>query len=439
MFCFINGVTISWILNCGWLGFLLASVLAPIFILLVSVTLLFFCSKIGAAGHADWSEYLVIKDPELKKQYLGKKIPMDIMYEAYIHEKIDMKKDVYQVLMKRNELFNFSFSFKYSVRFFLGTFLGQGINHSQAHDKEEVKPVYDRGNDFYNWFLGETMIYTSGVFIDEDEKLETGQVRKLDMVCNNVHMKQGSEHLDIGCGWGTLLRHAAKEFGANSTGITLAQNQKEWHDKACKKEGVKNANSIVLDYRELPPKKYDCITCLEMAEHVGIKNFQNFLLQVKGLLKDDGLFYLQIAGLRRAWQYEDLVWGIFMAQYIFPAADASCPLGWVTTQLERAGFEVHRVENCGVHYSLTIKKWYDNWVANKKKILKKYGQYWYRMWEIFLGWSAIIAAQGSSTVFMITNNINHCNDARSVHGGQSKGLFSRMNTFVGDKVLATQQ
>jgi len=235
------------------------------------------------------------------------------------------------------------------------------------------------------------------------------------------------------------LRHAAQEFGATSTGITLAQNQKEWHDKICKKEGITNARSLVMDYRDLPAQKYDCITCLEMAEHVGIKNFQKFLLQVKDLLKDDGLFYLQIAGLRRAWQYEDLIWGIFMAQYIFPAADASCPLGWVTTQLERAGFEVHRVENCGVHYSLTIKKWYDNWISNKEKILKKYGQYWFRMWEIFLGWSAIIAAQGSSTVFMITNNINHANDARSVSGGQSKGLFSRMNTFVGDKVLATQQ
>jgi len=360
-----------------------------------------------------------------------------------------MKQDVYETLLRRNELFTFNFSLKYSVRWFMGTFLGQNIDHSQAHDNAEVAPVYDRGNDFYNWFLGPTMIYTSGIFESQDESLEKAQMRKLNMVCNNVHMKPGDEHLDIGCGWGTLLRYAASEFGANSTGITLAQNQKEWHEAECKKwnddpansgKKIKNANSLVLDYRLLPDKKYNCITCLEMAEHVGIKNFQNFLLQVKGLLKDDGLFYLQIAGLRRTWQFEDLVWGIFMGQYIFPAADASCPLGFVTTQLERAGFEVHRVENCGVHYSLTIKAWYDNWMKNKDKVIKKYGQYWFRMWAIFLAWSAIIAAQGSSTVFMTTSHINHKNDGSSVHqDDKSKKLFSRMDNFVGPNVLGVQQ
>merc|ERR1712130_66183 len=407
---------------------------------LCSIGLIFCSSQIGASGPADWSEYIEFKDKELEKQFLGKKIPFDWMYEAYMHEKLDIKGDPYDVIMRRNELFSFSFSVKYSVKWFMGTFLGQNIDHSQSHDKDEVRPVYDRGNDFYNWFLGETMVYTSGIFHDEDEKLETGQFRKLNSVCKNVHMKKGSEHLDIGCGWGTLLRHASEEFGANSTGITLSKEQKAWHDSACEKEKIKNAESKVMDYRDFPTsKKYDCITCLEMAEHVGIKNFQKFLTQVKSLLKDDGLFYLQIAGLRRTWQYEDLVWGIFMGRYIFPAADASCPLGWVTTQLERAGFEVHRVENCGVHYSLTIKKWYDNWVSNKDKIVAKYGQYWYRLWVIFLAWSSIIAAQGSSTVFMITNHINHKNDARSVHNGKKLGLFSRMNTFVGKDVLATQQ
>ena len=105
---------------------------------------------------------------------------------------------------------------------------------------------------------------------------------------------------------------------------------------------------LVDDYRNLPVEKYDKITCLEMAEHVGIKNFQKFLLQVRGMLKDDGIFYLQIAGLRRPWQFEDLVWGLFMGKYIFPGADASCPLGFVVDQAERAEFEVHRVENCGV-------------------------------------------------------------------------------------------
>ena len=127
-----------------------------------------------------------------------------------------------------------------------------------------------------------------------------------------------------------------------------------------------------------------------------------------------------------------------MNKYIFPAADASCPLGFVVNQCERAGFEVHRVENCGVHYSLTIKKWYDNWVKNRDKVVEKYGEYWYRMWVIFLAWSAIIAAQGSSTVFFITLTKNHCCDKRSV-ADKNAEPFSRMDTWVGKDVIATQQ
>jgi len=443
MLCLFSGIFVSWMTSGGYVIFFLGSIFGPLFVLFCSVTLLFSISHYQGTGtgSADWSEYIKIKDERLRKKYEGKKIPMDIMYEAYMHEELDIKKDVYDTLLRRNDLFSFSFSLENSIRFFFGTLLGtQVFDHSQSSDKSEVKPVYDRGNDFYNWFLGESMVYTCGIFQDENEKLETAQNRKMDTICQSLHMKKGDEHLDIGCGWGTLLRHAVQNFGTNSTGVTLAQNQKEYHEQVCKENNIKNANSLVMDYRDLPPmKKYNSITCVEMAEHVGIKNFQKFLLQVRNLLTDDGLFYLQIAGLRRTWQFEDLVWGIFMGQYIFPAADASCPLGFVTTQLERAGFEVHRVENTGVHYSLTLKKWYNNWMGNKEKVIEKYGQYWFRMWSIFLAWSSIIAAQGSSTVFMITCNKNHKNDARSIYNGKKINLFSRTDTFVGKDIIAIQQ
>src|SRR5690606_6781396 len=166
------------------------------------------------------------------------------------------------------------------------------------------------------------------------------------------------------------------------------------------------------------------------AEHVGIKNFQRFLLQVRDMLEDDGIFYLQIAGLRRAWQYEDLVWGLFMAKYIFPGADASCPLGFVVSQAERAGFEVHRVENCGVHYSVTIRKWYENWMRNREAVIAKYGQRWFRMWQVFLGWSVLIGGQGSSTVFMITLTKNHKNDKSTVSADEAQHVpFSRTDRW----------
>jgi len=232
------------------------------------------------------------------------------------------------------------------------------------------------------------MIYTCGFWKDPTDTLEIAQLRKLDTIAKYIHLKEGDEHLDIGCGWGTLLRHYAKNYGTKSTGCTLAKEQVTWGEDLAKKEKVDDKiEYLCCDYREIPKrtnfKKYDKITCLEMAEHVGIKNFQAFLLQVNDMLKDDGIFYLQIAGLRRAWQWEDLIWGLFMDKYIFPAADASCPLAFVVSHLERAGFEVHRVENMGVHYSKTIQAWYKNWTNNKEKVMSTYKSWWYRLWSMF--------------------------------------------------------
>ena len=158
------------------------------------------------------------------------------------------------------------------------------------------------------------------------------------------------------------------------------------------------------------------------------------------MLKDDGIFYLQIAGLRRPWQFEDLVWGLFMAKYIFPGADASCPLGFVVSQAERAGFEVHRVENTGTHYAVTIYKWYQNWQRNEAEIVAKYGMRWYRLWLMFLGWSILIGGQGSSALFMITLTKNTKNDKSTVGADEAKGVpFSRQDRWIGPKPVATQQ
>lgn len=450
-----SGVVFSFILGGGLLTALAGCIIVPLAALMAFLAVLVTSSYLNASvGYTPWEKHITINDEQTKrdwKSYAGQKIPMETVVEAYLDSKIDFNSDVYEILLKRYSLFKFCLT-PGIIKFYVGTFIKQNVSHDQSSDKGEIKPVYDRGNDFYNWFLGPRMIYTSGIYWDEKETLEEAQDRKLKIVCDQMQMKAGGEHLDIGCGWGTLIRYSAKNRGVHSTGVSLAEEQKKWHEQKCKEDDVKNATFLVMDYREIPAKTYqkcyDYITCLEMAEHVGIQNFATFLVQVKNMLKDDGLFYLQIAGLRRAWQFEDLVWGIFMGRYIFPAADASCPLGFVVTHLERAGFEVHRVENCGVHYSLTIKAWYDNWIRNKAKISnsayattregKQGGEFWYRLWVIFLSWSAIIAAQGTSTVFMITAHKNHMNDKRSVEDAEPT-YFNRMGRWVGAKPIAIQQ
>ena len=431
---------VTGLLRGGWLTFALTWVAVPLVGVLMPLLYLVYRSWQHDAGAADTTPYLHWNDEQLGKRWAGKKIPMEVLYEAYRTGKVDFKQDLYETLLRRNQLFRFCFTWG-DVKFYFNELLVQNLSHNSHSDKKDIVPVYDRGNDFYRACLGESMTFTSGLFEDPSESLEVAQDRKLDMVCRTTQMKPGEEHLDLGCGWGPLITYAAQHYGTHSTGVTLAKEQAEWAMERARKAGVVDRVRVLVgDYRDVPTKRYDKITCLEMAEHAGIKNFQKFLLQVRSMLKDDGIFYLQIAGLRREWQYEDFVWGLFMGKYIFPGADASCPLGFVVSQAERAGFEVHRVENCGVHYSHTIMKWYQNWLENREPIVAKYGEQWYRTWLMFLAWSVIIGAQGSSTVFMVTMAKNTKHDKASVSPEEAKSVpYSRSDRWIGKKPIATQQ
>lgn len=229
------------------------------------------------------------------------------------------------------------------------------------------------------------MIYTSGIISDihREETLEQLQDNKLAIVCEKIAAQKGDRMLDIGCGWGTLTKFASVNYGAHVTGITLGRNQTAWGNSGLRKNGIEESQSKILcmDYRDIPvPEgRYNKITCLEMAEHVGVRHLGSFFRQVNDMLEDDGVFFLQIAGLRKSWQFEDLTWGLFMNKYVFPGADASTPLGFVVDKLEGSGFEIKGIDTIGVHYSSTLWKWYRNWMGNKEKVTGKYGKRWFRV------------------------------------------------------------
>lgn len=291
------------------------------------------------------------------------------------------------------------------LRYLLQDLLVHTFFHLDVHNSENVPVAYNKGNDWFAATLGKAMVYTSAIFPHGNESLWDGQHNKLDYVAHSVELKKGAKVMDIGCGWGRLAQYLADHYGAEVTGVTLSSEQLTFAKELNKNNGAKFLLQDAMKLREaqgLPQEGFDAITALEMAEHVGVKRYQEFLSIVHSLLKEDGKFYLQVAGLRRQWQYEDLVWGLFMGEHVFPGADASCPLGWVVTQLERAGFEVQRVNNLGTHYSKTLWYWLEEWRANQKSIASKYGEKMWRRWEVFLAWSVRIARQGSSTVFMIT-------------------------------------
>jgi cyclopropane-fatty-acyl-phospholipid synthase len=272
------------------------------------------------------------------------------------------------------------------------------------------------------------MIYTSGIIsdINKEETLEELQDNKLAVVCEKINVKPGDTILDLGCGWGTLAKFASVHYGAHVTGITLGRNQTAWGNKGLRSAGIPESQSriLCLDYRDAPRVEggYKKITCLEMAEHVGVRHFGSFLSQVYEMPDDDGVFFLQIAGLRKSWQYEDLIWGLFMNKYIFPGADASTPLGFVVDKLEGAGFEIKGVDTIGVHYSATLWRWYRNWMGNREKFEAKYGKRWFRIWEYFLAYSTIISRQGSATCWQLTM-VKNINSTHRIEGiGSQYGL-----------------
>jgi len=294
---------------------------------------------------------------------------------------------------------------KHEMNYLVKDLLVHTLWHSDEHNHLNIPIGYNKGNDWFAATLGEPMVYTSGIYKNGNESLIEAQKYKLDYVANAIDLKKGDKVLDIGCGWGRLVQHFSDNYGADVTGITLSTEQRKFgldlnkhnNGKILLQDGMK-----MSERDDLPEGGYDAITSLEMAEHVGIKRYQEFLTKTHALLKDDGTLYFQVAGLRRQWKYEDLIWGLFMGEHVFPGADASCPMGWVTRHLERAGFEVQRVSNLGNHYSRTLDQWLQTWRASKDTIVPKYGVVAWRRWEVFLAWSVRVARQGSSTVFMIT-------------------------------------
>ena len=356
-------------LSSRYLNFLILYILIPLAIVIVFLFSVIYGARQSSKENwenkkckmPDWTNEketgVIFKDKSLISKYKGCKIPMETAIELYFKEKIDFI-DTKRVMLNRYDLFTFVITWGH-VQWFLFTFLGQLTGHTLQRDAREVGDVYNRGNDFYNFFLGESMVYTSGLFRKpgyDDESLEEAQQRKIDTILDSIHLKKGEQHLDIGCGWGTLVIGAAKR-GAISTGCTLAKEQVAYAKDAAKKQGVlKDTNWIIDDYRNIPKHNggilYDKITCVEMAEHVGIKNFQPFLRQVHSMLKDDGMFYIQMCGVRRTWSFEDVVWILFMGKYIFPGADASTAINFVVNQLERSGITHHNISLHMIHLYL---------------------------------------------------------------------------------------
>ncbi|MEU6382227.1 cyclopropane-fatty-acyl-phospholipid synthase family protein [Streptomyces bauhiniae] len=260
--------------------------------------------------------------------------------------------------------------------------------HTRRTDKRAISHHYDVGNDFYALVLGPSMVY-SCAYWEDDSSLETAQRDKLELVCRKLGLKPGQRLLDVGCGWGSMAVHAAREHGVSVVGVTLSQEQAAFARKRVADEGLTDRVEIrVQDYRDVRDGPYDAISSIGMAEHVGADRYLEYARDLYGLLKPGGrLLNHQIA---RRPQQDETAYEVdaFIDSYVFPDGELA-PLGTTVTMLERAGFEVRDVESLREHYARTLRAWVTNLEGDWARATRLAGFGRARVWRLYMAASAL--------------------------------------------------
>ncbi|WP_171108353.1 MULTISPECIES: cyclopropane-fatty-acyl-phospholipid synthase family protein [unclassified Streptomyces] len=261
--------------------------------------------------------------------------------------------------------------------------------HTKHSDKRAISHHYDVGNDFYEIVLGPSMVYSCAYWPTPDSTLETAQRDKLELICGKLALTPGQRLLDVGCGWGSMAIHAAREHGASVVGITLSQEQAAYARKRVADEGLTDRVEIrVQDYRDVRDGPYDAISSIGMAEHVGAEQYLQYAQDLYALLAPGGrLLNHQIA---RRPQRDESAYNVdeFIDSYVFPDGELQ-PIGITVTQLERAGFEVRDVESIREHYALTLRRWVANLEADWARAVKLTSPGRARVWRLYMAASAL--------------------------------------------------
>ena len=263
---------------------------------------------------------------------------------------------------------------------------------SEAANKENVHYHYDVSNAFYALFLDPEMVYTCGYFTDWDNDIATAQRNKLDITCRKLRLQPGDRFLDIGCGWGALICHAAQHYGVRAHGVTLAQEQYDYAKAKVARLGLQDLVTIELRDYALVEGEFDKIASIGMFEQVGIDNHPTYFATISRLLRPWGL-YLHHSIVRRAkgtdrtFRKKSSTYAA-LTRYIFPGGEVD-HLGMSIANLERHGLEVRDVEGWREHYRRTCTLWHNRLLANMQAAVREVGPVKARMWLAYLAGCAI--------------------------------------------------
>jgi cyclopropane-fatty-acyl-phospholipid synthase len=274
--------------------------------------------------------------------------------------------------------------------------------HTEAQSTADVQSHYDIGNDFYRLWLDPSMTYSCAYFTPENKNndLEAAQLAKVHHILRKLNPQPGKTLLDIGCGWGTLMLTAAKEYNLRVTGITLSEEQYKLVQQKIEKLGLQNQAEVLLeDYRELGDRKFDYITSVGMFEHVGKENLGQYFQDVAKYMKPDAVALIhgitrQQGGATNAW----------LNKYIFPGGYVP-GLAEIVGEIENANLQITDLEMLRRHYQRTLEIWDQNFNAHRQEIAKMFDEEFVRMWDLYLNACAASFESGNIDVvqYLLTN------------------------------------
>ena len=296
--------------------------------------------------------------------------------EAYMDKVLDMEAgdlyDALDIVMARLDEFNVNENVLSKL---------MHSSTSKKNQKKEVTSHYDIGNDFYELWLDETMMYSCAYFKNDNDTLYEAQNNKVDHILKKLQLSEGMSLLDIGCGWGYLLIEAAKKYKIHGVGITLSEQQYLKFKERIKEENLEEyLTAKLMDYRELEKSnlEFDRVVSVGMLEHVGRENYELFFKNVDAVLKDKGLFLLHYISGRKENSGDP-----WIKKYIFPGGVIPS-LREIINIVSEYNYYTLDVESLRRHYHKTLLCWYDNYKNNIDKISKMFDERFIRMWELYL-------------------------------------------------------
>ena len=272
---------------------------------------------------------------------------------------------------------------------------------ARANSGRSIGFHYDLSNAFYGLWLDPRMVYSCAYFESDAQSLEDAQVRKLDVVCRKLRLARGETLLDVGCGWGALVIHAAREYGVRAHGVTLSREQHELATARIAELGLADLATVELrDYRKLEGEaRYDKIASIGMFEHVGLKNLPRYFAAAHRQLKPGGLF-LNHGITSREPGWEKTLSTRFINRYVFPDGELDSVAN-IQRAMEASDFEILDVESLRPHYALTLRHWVRRLEARREDALREVGETVYRVWRLYMAACALQFEQGETGVYQI--------------------------------------